>query len=106
MTTYCARLHWPSCISPGIRQRSNCSTSSSFSIPHLPCPKPINLRGWHRSGAQRYCQACRRCRSRSEEHTSELQSLMRISYADLCLKKKISIEKYCQTTTKHNSVNT
>src|SRR3546814_14618007 len=25
---------------------------------------------------------------RSEEHTSELQSLMRISYADLCLKKK------------------
>src|SRR3546814_1970469 len=27
--------------------------------------------------------------SRSEEHTSELQSLMRISYAVLCLKKKI-----------------
>src|SRR3546814_1317036 len=28
--------------------------------------------------------------SRSEEHTSELQSLMRISYAVFCLKKKIS----------------
>src|SRR3546814_2812336 len=27
-------------------------------------------------------------RTRSEEHTSELQSLMRISYAGLCLKKK------------------
>src|SRR3546814_7815578 len=27
---------------------------------------------------------------RSEEHTSELQSLMRISYAVLCLKKKIT----------------
>src|SRR3546814_8825523 len=27
-------------------------------------------------------------RQRSEEHTSELQSLMRISYAVLCLKKK------------------
>src|SRR3546814_3190901 len=27
-------------------------------------------------------------RARSEEHTSELQSLMRISYADLCLQKK------------------
>src|SRR3546814_6765590 len=27
-------------------------------------------------------------RSRSEEHTSELQSLMRISYSVLCLKKK------------------
>src|SRR3546814_7430346 len=27
-------------------------------------------------------------RARSEEHTSELQSLMRISYAVFCLKKK------------------
>src|SRR3546814_8057261 len=33
---------------------------------------------------------CRRCRSntRSEEHTPELQSLMRISYVVICLKKK------------------
>src|SRR3546814_8646215 len=29
------------------------------------------------------------CQGRSEEHTSELQSLMRISYAVFCLKKKI-----------------
>src|SRR3546814_9451339 len=29
--------------------------------------------------------------SRSEEHTSELQSLMRISYAVFCLKKKTQI---------------
>src|SRR3546814_1085822 len=29
-----------------------------------------------------------RIQSRSEEHTSELQSLMRISYAVFCLKKK------------------
>src|SRR3546814_6874681 len=29
-----------------------------------------------------------RCAARSEEHTSELQSLMRISYAVFCLKKK------------------
>src|SRR3546814_8830718 len=29
---------------------------------------------------------------RSEEHTSELQSLMRISYAVFCLKKKTQIE--------------
>src|SRR3546814_10643990 len=28
------------------------------------------------------------CNARSEEHTSELQSLMRISYAVFCLKKK------------------
>src|SRR3546814_5051186 len=36
-------------------------------------------------------------RYRSEEHTSELQSLMRISYAVFCLKKK---------NNKHNSFNT
>src|SRR3546814_2520374 len=32
-----------------------------------------------------------RFRGRSEEHTSELQSLMRISYAVFCLKKKKSL---------------
>src|SRR3546814_3492614 len=32
-------------------------------------------------------------RARSEEHTSELQSLMRISYAVFCLKKKITQKK-------------
>src|SRR3546814_7395017 len=32
--------------------------------------------------------ATRRSEKRSEEHTSELQSLMRISYAVFCLKKK------------------
>src|SRR3546814_3960330 len=31
---------------------------------------------------------CNPLRTRSEEHTSELQSLMRISYAVFCLKKK------------------
>src|SRR3546814_2249897 len=31
--------------------------------------------------------------ARSEEHTSELQSLMRISYAVFCLKKKTNTEK-------------
>src|SRR3546814_5551391 len=31
---------------------------------------------------------------RSEEHTSELQSLMRISYAVFCLKKKTKREKH------------
>src|SRR3546814_9816982 len=55
-----------------------------------------------RRGADRLGGACRReerrpvddqgrrraARTRSEEHTSELQSLMRISYAVFCLKKK------------------
>src|SRR3546814_7395906 len=35
--------------------------------------------------------------ARSEEHTSELQSLMRISYAVFCLKKKTSNKKACRT---------
>src|SRR3546814_1510216 len=37
------------------------------------------------------------CGMRSEEHTSELQSLMRISYAVFCLKK----QNTTQTTYKH-----
>src|SRR3546814_6193625 len=37
--------------------------------------------------------------ARSEEHTSELQSLMRISYAVFCLKQKI--DNQTVTTTKH-----
>src|SRR3546814_1055893 len=36
--------------------------------------------------------------NRSEEHTSELQSLMRISYAVFCLKKK---KQQKRTTTEH-----
>src|SRR3546814_10221058 len=38
-------------------------------------------------------------RSRSEEHTSELQSLMRISYAVFCLKKKKTTINYEKSTT-------
>src|SRR3546814_4353529 len=46
--------------------------------------------------------------SRSEEHTSELQSLMRISYAVFCLKKKnkknkinILVQNVTNTNTTH-----
>src|SRR3546814_5445138 len=38
------------------------------------------------------------CSSRSEEHTSELQSLMRKSYAVLCLKKKRSTQQTIMKT--------
>src|SRR3546814_7651761 len=38
---------------------------------------------------------------RSEEHTSELQSLMRISYAVFCLKKK---NKYTNNITNYNNI--
>src|SRR3546814_1341742 len=39
---------------------------------------------------------------RSEEHTSELQSLMRISYAVLCLKTKKHKTKHTSTQPEHN----
>src|SRR3546814_5438888 len=38
------------------------------------------------------------CLNRSEEHTSELQSLMRNSYAVFCLKKKKHEQKQHKTT--------
>src|SRR3546814_10177033 len=41
-----------------------------------------------------------RCR-RSEEHTSELQSLMRISYAVFCLKKKNPLRQLARYQTKN-----
>src|SRR3546814_4599983 len=49
------------------------------------------------------CLDCNRCklahRVRSEEHTSELQSLMRISSAVFCLKKKKNTSKKSMTST-------
>src|SRR3546814_2258444 len=50
-----------------------------------------NEHGQRRQGRQNQCRPERRAHERpgrSEEHTSELQSLMRISYAVFCLKKK------------------
>src|SRR3546814_5056610 len=38
-------------------------------------------------------------RLRSEEHTSELQSLMRISYAVFCLKKKTQNKQHAKSDT-------
>src|SRR3546814_7555171 len=43
------------------------------------------------------------CRHRSEEHTSELQSLMRISYAVFCLKQKTSTPHESQSATHKNN---
>src|SRR3546814_13166939 len=49
--------------------------------------KILQPAGWSRpKGYSNAIEA--RGRTRSEEHTSELQSLMRISYAVFCLKKK------------------
>src|SRR3546814_9794065 len=44
------------------------------------------------TGDRRWPDRCRARRRRSEEHTSELQSLMRNSYAVFCLKKTTNLE--------------
>src|SRR3546814_7516391 len=52
-------------------------------------PLPVAARPQPRAERQRRReQRPQRPRQRSEEHTSELQSLMRISYAVFCLQKK------------------
>src|SRR3546814_6263647 len=56
-----------------------------------------NPRFHHRPVAFEYWWKVRH--RRSEEHTSELQSLMRISYAVFCLKKKKTKRRYTNTTT-------
>src|SRR3546814_2670701 len=63
----------------------------------------------HRRRAERANQVAQRPRklvgdARSEEHTSELQSLMRISYAVFCLKKKkIHTNNKQATATQNNT---
>src|SRR3546814_4942703 len=63
----------------------------------VPVPLPAELRpeGAGRDGHPRRKGAVRDvvAQLRSEEHTSELQSLMRISYAVFCLKKKIHTQR-------------
>src|SRR3546814_6871598 len=50
----------------------------------------------------RYLFGDREFAFRSEEHTSELQSLMRISYAVFCLKKKNNNQNINITVIQHN----
>src|SRR3546814_7903216 len=54
-----------------------------------------------RRGSRRCGAAEQGVAGRSEEHTSELQSLMRISYAVFCLKKKKKKTKERDSMTNH-----
>src|SRR3546814_4445725 len=58
--------------------RRHCPYNSQHARQHWP---------WH-YGDVCQCQCVGSATTRSEEHTSELQSLMRISYAVFCLKKQ------------------
>src|SRR3546814_3758844 len=59
---------------------NNLSVKSKSTVPGL----PRNCHSWFGSTTS----LCERARPRSDEHTSELQSLMRISYAVFCLIKQ------------------
>src|SRR3546814_3322291 len=69
-------------------------TASKRSSLQSPPERPIYLpRYWPTDWAASLCHRPARTfqttlQNRSEEHTSELQSLMRLSYAVFCLKKK------------------
>src|SRR3546814_10007818 len=69
---------WPSGISGGPAVLVSIASNASSSRLVKPSPP--------KGGANQ--------RARSEEHTSELQSLMRISYAVFCLKKKTRTQYY------------
>src|SRR3546814_7407485 len=55
-----------------------------------------------RTETPRWAADCPIAGSRSEEHTSELQSLMRISYAVFCLKKKKKLNSITNNNTSDN----
>src|SRR3546814_1164001 len=77
-------------ITPSVRSFSrsvSLSWSNSCKTSRLCCP----MEGPAHRTSPGDCGIC----GRSEEHTSELQSLMRISYAVFCLKKK---KKYTEDT--------
>src|SRR3546814_8161477 len=64
------------------------ATSARVRVPHGPIRKGQRSRGFRRDSPASRASPRRWRGQRSEEHTSELQSLMRTSYAVFCLKKK------------------
>src|SRR3546814_2733708 len=91
-----------------------CRVMSAFSR-GLRSPRPVSVgvntvwpaarsRAATRDQHQPPCQApCTRTKVRSEEHTTELQSLMRISYAVVCLKTN-NKHTYIQTDYNMNHI--
>src|SRR3546814_2781491 len=74
--------HLPAAIDPGV---------STGDVSECPVPSTDSS-----------SSASNRRSQRSEEHTSELQSLMRLSYAVFCLKKKKTTNP-TQSTTEHTT---
>src|SRR3546814_7577613 len=75
-------------------------TERDVLMPLAEIEPPANDRYWRLLDAMKALQGARlTIAQRSEEHTSELQSLMRISYAVFCLKKKKKTNKKQHTLT-------
>src|SRR3546814_6239211 len=61
----------------------------------------VSKQGWSAAVADRKMWAEMKMNPRSEEHTSELQALMRNSYAVFCVKKNMQNRKSTQMNTNH-----
>src|SRR3546814_1298013 len=70
------------------------NTSNLASQGHKNLGTSFERLGDEGQAVEHYREALRLNPHRSEEHTSELQSLMRISYAVFCLKKKTKNKKH------------
>src|SRR3546814_9695700 len=82
----------------GFRQLASRLSRAAFALFCQALAGRCSSRG-HGAAGLRAARAARRIRfdrKRSEEHTSELQSLMRISYAVFCLKKKKEKQHHCK----------
>src|SRR3546814_8873802 len=73
---------------PDIHLLARMIDEKSASIGEVRLPRPHHGEYGFVRDTLRHMRVDRICEIRSEEHTSELQSLMRISYAVFCLKKK------------------
>src|SRR3546814_10780034 len=101
-TLLAPRTEYRELLLDGVLLRAKVSIISIVRFNRLIRPESLDTTLW-----ARFCQPV--ALGRSEEHTSELQSLMRISYAVFCLKKKRQITqqqtKYPQQIEKDNRPN-
>src|SRR3546814_5362195 len=79
-----------------------CGKRRSGSMKRSPGLSPNSMRSINRRSPRRSSGSRCYLKRRSEEHTSELQSLMRISYVVFCLKKKKYEEKLITDDTTNN----
>src|SRR3546814_3385352 len=86
---------------PTFRSAILSGAGPDMSLPTIPLTAPITNWPPTSSWPMRLQAAACGLRHRSEEHTSELQSLMRISYAVFCLKKKKQSENIYDTNYIH-----